>query len=203
MLKCVDFFFWDCVCFGSVEPYPSEALRAELCVKLGLTDRQMKMWFCHRRVKDKKTMLAAAAAEKLQSKLHPVSAPMGEGVEQIKVADVMHDRGLATGLRPIGHLESQRVVYGMMALPMMRAVLPATESSSYYESHQTIKELRAIAFVERQLGEPLRENGPILGMEFDSLPPAAFGSPIGKLGFLTAFAFHVPKFCRALCKGLM
>jgi hypothetical protein len=40
-------------------------------------------------------------------------------------------------------------------------------------------ELRAIACVEAQLGEPLREDGPILGMEFDPLPPDAFGEPIG------------------------
>jgi hypothetical protein len=33
--------------------------------------------------------------------------------------------------------------------------------------------------VEAQLGEPLREDGPILGMEFDPLPPDAFGTPIG------------------------
>jgi hypothetical protein len=40
-------------------------------------------------------------------------------------------------------------------------------------------ELRAIACVEDQLGEPLREHGPILGVEFDTLPPDAFGAPIG------------------------
>ena len=49
----------------------------------------------------------------------------------------------------------------------------------YYESPQSILELRAIACVEAQLGEPLREDGPILGVEFDSLPPDAFGAPIG------------------------
>ncbi|MFS7965424.1 putative transcription factor homeobox-WOX family [Helianthus anomalus] len=30
-------------------------LRAELSVQLGLTDRHLQMWFCHRRLKDRKT----------------------------------------------------------------------------------------------------------------------------------------------------
>ena len=51
----------------------------------------------------------------------------------------------------------------------------------YYESPQSILEHRAIACVEAQLGEPLREDGPILGIEFDPLPPDAFGAPIGKV----------------------
>ncbi|CAM8958846.1 unnamed protein product [Rhodiola kirilowii] len=47
-------------------------------------------------------------------------------------------------------------------------------------SHQRLSwKCGAIAFVEAQLGEPLREDGPILGMEFDPLPPDAFGAPLG------------------------
>ncbi|KAB1227993.1 hypothetical protein CJ030_MR1G022980 [Morella rubra] len=38
----------------AVEAYPSEALGAELLAKLGLSDRQLQMWFCHRRSKDRK-----------------------------------------------------------------------------------------------------------------------------------------------------
>jgi len=36
------------------DPYPNEATRVELSVNLGLTDRQLQMWFCHRRLKDRK-----------------------------------------------------------------------------------------------------------------------------------------------------
>ncbi|KAJ1387957.1 Homeobox-like domain superfamily [Sesbania bispinosa] len=162
----------------AVEAYPSEALRAELSEKLGLSDRQLQMWFCHRRLKDRK---AVSTDKKLQNDPPPASAPLGECVEQIPVADVSHERSLASGLKPFGHLDSRRVMPrpGMMVIPRMGAGLHAMESSSYYEPHQAIEELRAIAFVERQLGEPLREDGPILGMEFDSLPPGAFGAPIG------------------------
>ncbi|RZC61999.1 hypothetical protein C5167_023743 [Papaver somniferum] len=40
------------------------------------------------------------------------------------------------------------------------------------ELHQEI-----ITLVESKLGEPLREDGPILGMEFDPLLLGAFGAP--------------------------
>ena len=43
--------------------------------------------------------------------------------------------------------------------------------------------------MEAQLGGTLREDGPILGMEFDPLPPDAFGAPIGKFGFFFLLAF--------------
>ncbi|KAE8714977.1 hypothetical protein F3Y22_tig00110187pilonHSYRG00357 [Hibiscus syriacus] len=41
-------------------------------------------------------------------------------------------------------------------------------------SSRGMMELRAIACVEAQLGQPLRDDGPILGMEFDPLRPDAF-----------------------------
>lgn len=67
-----------------------------------------------------------------------------------------------------------------MAVPRIGADMSAMKR--YYEPQQSITELRAIAFVEAQLGEPLREDGPILGMEFDPLPPDAFGAPLGIFG---------------------
>ncbi|CAJ2642212.1 unnamed protein product [Trifolium pratense] len=147
----------------AAESYPSEAIRAELSVKLGLSDRQLQMWFCHRRQKDKK---AAPVMVKKEVDVALTSAPFEEGVR--------HDHGLVSVLRPIGNVDSPQFVAqrGMMAFPRMMA-LPAMDSSSYHESHRTIQELRVAAFVERQLGEPLREDGPILGMEFDSPPPGS------------------------------
>jgi hypothetical protein len=145
------------------------------------------MWFCHRRQKDRK---ATPVVVKNEVALTPVQ--FEEGVEQIPVPDVRHhDHGLVSVLRPIGHVDSPRFVaqeHGLMAFPRMME-LPAMDSSSYLESHRTIQDLRVVAFVERQLGAPLREDGPILGMEFDSPPPGAFGGRLGKLGFL--IAIHV------------
>ncbi|KAL5096749.1 hypothetical protein RYX36_001076 [Vicia faba] len=85
-----------------METYLSEATRVEL------SDRQLQMWFCHRRLKDKE----------LPSKKLP----------------------------------------------------PSPDSAT--------DELRAVACVEAKLGEPLREDGPIPGIEFDPLPPDAFGAPL-------------------------
>ncbi|GAU39664.1 hypothetical protein TSUD_60300 [Trifolium subterraneum] len=162
----------------AAESYPSEAMRAELSVELGLSDRQLQMWFCHRRQKDRK-----AAPVVVKKEVVLTSVPFVEGVEKIPVADVRHhDHGLASVLRPIDNVDSPRFVaqHGMMAFPRMMA-LPAMDSSSYNEPHRTIQELRAAAFVERQLGEPLREDGPILGVEFDSPPLGAFGAPLGSV----------------------
>ena len=39
-----------------MDNYPSETMRVELSEKLGLSDRQLQMWFCHRRLKDKKDL---------------------------------------------------------------------------------------------------------------------------------------------------
>ncbi|XP_050380666.1 homeobox-DDT domain protein RLT2 isoform X2 [Argentina anserina] len=110
----------------AVEQYPSESVRAELSAKLDLSDRQLQMWFCHRRLKDRKP--APAASGKRQRK----ESPAGGG-------GVVLEEG----------------------------------------AQQLIIEARAVAFVEAQLGEKLREDGPVLGLEFDPLPPDAFGSSIG------------------------
>jgi hypothetical protein len=34
--------------------YPVESVRAELSAQLNLSDKQLQMWFCHRRLKDRK-----------------------------------------------------------------------------------------------------------------------------------------------------
>lgn len=169
----------------AVETYPSETLRAELSVKLGLSDRQLQMWFCHRRLKDRKPPStkrqrkdspASAAAPALTATPSVGGEDMLVGVE----VGVEHGSGSGSGSSPFGHaVDSRRV------LPVAVGRMGADLSSSvkrYYEPPQSITELRAIAFVEAQLGEPLREDGPILGMEFDPLPPDAFGAPLGAVG---------------------
>lgn len=165
------------------ETYPSEALRAELSVKLGLTDRQLQMWFCHRRLKDRK-----APTEKRQKKraLSPAIAGSSGGIVHEKAvnnADVAKDCG--SGLSLFGNMDlqqqqqhQQRVIHKAgTAVPRISTELPSMRR--FYEPPLAISEQRAIKFVEAQLGEPLREDGPILGMEFDPLPPGAFGAPIG------------------------
>lgn len=183
MRNCAE-VFW---AMHSADAYPNEALRAELSVKLGLSDRQLQMWFCHRRLKDRK----APAAKKPQNDTLPgevTPTPVSDGVEHVIMGDARHERGSVSGLKPINYTDSRRVVPRPgMAFPRIGGGLPTMES--YYEQHQSIAELRAIAFVEAQLGGTLRDDGPILGMEFDPLPPGAFGAPIGRLVLVLVLVF--------------
>nr|AMP82916.1 chromatin assembly factor 1 subunit [Catalpa bungei] len=160
----------------SMETYPSEALRAELSVKLGLSDRQLQMWFCHRRLKDRK--VPTEKRQKKSASSSAVAGSSGGGAHEAIVnnADVAKDRGSSLSL--FGNVESQpRVAHKVgTAVPRISTELPSMRR--FYEPPLAISEQRAIKFVEAQLGEPLREDGPILGMEFDPLPPGAFGAPI-------------------------
>ncbi|XP_022764115.1 homeobox-DDT domain protein RLT2 isoform X2 [Durio zibethinus] len=143
----------------AMEMYPSEATRAELSVQLGLSDRQLQMWFCHRRLKDRK-----GPSVKRQRKYS-----MSLAGEEMGGAEAGNEHG-SGGFSLLGHeLDLRR------AVPRTGMTVPR-----YYEVPRSIVELelRAIAFVELQLGEPIRDDGPMLGMEFDPLPPGAFGAPI-------------------------
>ncbi|KAI7741603.1 hypothetical protein M8C21_026532 [Ambrosia artemisiifolia] len=168
----------------AVESYPSEQVRAELSGQLGLTDRQLQMWFCHRRLKDRKTPPVKRSKKEISA-----SAGVGEDVmasgEGLGGNEHGGSGGSGSGSSPFGPKE--RVV--SRASPVVSgsvsgrgAVASTSEMSSvkrYYEPRQpAVSEARAVAFVEAQLGERLREDGPILGMEFDPLPPGAFGAPI-------------------------
>ena len=170
-----------------METYPSETLRAELSAKLGLSDRQLQMWFCHRRLKDRKT--PPVKRPRKDSPVKVTSSAAGTPVREEMEVGNEHPSGSGSGSSPFGHvLESRRVVPRPgTAVARIGADMPPMKR--YYEPPQSISELRAIAFVEAQLGEPLREDGPILGMEFDPLPPDAFGAPIGKFDFCFSVFF--------------
>ncbi|KAK9284898.1 hypothetical protein L1049_024079 [Liquidambar formosana] len=125
------------------------------------------MWFCHRRLKDRKqppvkrprkdSPAAVAAAV--------VTTPNAIGEDMVVGGEVgnEHASGSGSGSSPFGHaVDSRRVVpRAAVAVARIGADMPAMKR--YYEPPQSITELRAIAFVEAQLGEPLREDGPILG----------------------------------------
>lgn len=156
-----------------METYPSEATRAELSEKLGLSDRQLQMWFCHRRLKDKKEVPAKKPRKGI------ALPPPGSPEDELRVGhepDYGSGSGSGSGSSPF--MESRKLGPGS-SNSRGAMVDEGPIGRRYYESPQTIMELRAIACVEAQLGEPLREDGPILGMEFDPLPPGAFGAPIG------------------------
>ncbi|KAL8151093.1 hypothetical protein V2J09_020901 [Rumex salicifolius] len=177
-----------------VETYPPEALRAELSAQLGLSDRQLQMWFCHRRLKDRKTTTTtttnnsnnnnstppsssskrARRDEALASTSAPPPLPPPPSTSAALVADDLGNEFgsvSGSGSSPLGRRGG---------VPRTGVAVPRISRGRYYEPpSQPLAEVRAIAYIEGQLGEPLREDGPAFGIEFDPLPPGAFGTPIG------------------------
>ncbi|XP_076899064.1 homeobox-DDT domain protein RLT1-like [Bidens hawaiensis] len=140
--------------------YPSEVVRAELSQSLGLTDRQLQMWFCHRRLKDKRE--------------ETVKKIVGEQMEALKSSKqelVVVDHSS----RSRSHHESgsgSDTDSSWLNEPVVR--------SKTYELTQAMVR-RLVEYVEAQLGESLRVDGPALGIEFDELPSGAFGIPKGNI----------------------
>uniref|UniRef100_A0A0E0C5V6 Homeobox domain-containing protein n=1 Tax=Oryza meridionalis TaxID=40149 RepID=A0A0E0C5V6_9ORYZ len=174
----------------AVEQYPSETLRAELSAKIGLSDRQLQMWFCHRRLKDRKPPTKRqrreeeAAAVPLMAPppvLPPPALPLSSG-ELLIGASSPYDEP------PLPPVHSRRGAGRSSAVPRLSAPdigrryyepLPVMLPPPPVASMQlTPSELRVIHSVESQLGEPLRDDGPVLGIDFDPLPPGSFGAPI-------------------------
>ncbi|KAL6848942.1 hypothetical protein ACP4OV_021525 [Aristida adscensionis] len=164
------------------DSYPNETKRAELSVKLGLTDRQLQMWFCHRRLKDRKPPAKRQLRE--EEVTIPVIAPPPVLPPPMPQSELM-----------VGAVGS----YGEPMLPSSRrgpgrsSAVPRISvpeiGRRYYEAppvilphlapvHLSRAEQQVIDSVEALIGEPLRDDGPVLGYEFDPLPPGAFGAPI-------------------------
>ncbi|PIN06555.1 Transcription factor PHOX2/ARIX, contains HOX domain [Handroanthus impetiginosus] len=157
----------------AMETYPSEATRAELSQKLDLTDRQLQMWFCHRRLKDKKEAVSMAAMKPRTSGSVGRKGLTDSPREELMTAEPASGHGsgpASASASGSGSGSGSSEFDNGDDTPMV--------PMRYYDSPRTIMERRVIACVEAQLGEPLREDGPILGVEFDELPPGAFGAPI-------------------------
>ncbi|GJM93616.1 hypothetical protein PR202_ga10185 [Eleusine coracana subsp. coracana] len=170
----------------AVEQYPSEALRMELSAKIGLTDRQLQMWFCHRRLKDRKP----PSKRQRWDEEAPVMAPppvLPLPAIPLASSDLMMGTPVPYD-EPLHHPTYPRRGAGRSSA-VARISMPDI-GRRYYDPppvllappaasmQLTPSELRLIHSVESQLGEPLRDDGPVLGIEFDPLPPGAFGAPI-------------------------
>ncbi|XP_076918162.1 homeobox-DDT domain protein RLT1-like [Bidens hawaiensis] len=142
--------------------YPSEAVRAELSQSLGLTDRQLQMWFCHRRLKDKRE--------------ETVKKIVGEQMEALKSSKqevIVADHSS----RSRSHHESGSGSESDSDSSRLNEQL--ARSKSYELTQTTVR--RLIEYVEAQLGGSLREDGPTLGIEFDEPPLGAFGITKGNV----------------------
>ncbi|XP_031487824.1 homeobox-DDT domain protein RLT2-like isoform X2 [Nymphaea colorata] len=169
------------------ENYPSEFLRAELSEKLGLTDRQLQMWFCHRRLKDRKIALKKAMKEGVDNKDSPGRDDWSGLPEQRKGGGVGGTGAAVPRIvcegpsppHPPPPPPPSALVKRYCDPPLgVPAPPPILWHHHHHHQQSSMAELHAISVVEAQLGEPLREDGPLLGIEFDPLPPDAFGRPI-------------------------
>ncbi|EPS66985.1 hypothetical protein M569_07791, partial [Genlisea aurea] len=158
----------------ATEAYPSEATRQQLSAKLSLTDRQLQMWFCHRRLKDKKEAGgtdktdAVTTAIKQRVPLSGATKGLTESFREEQAAvnpGGGHMSGFSSGSGSGSGSRSAEFDNGE-AVPVLHP--------RYHDSPRMIMERRIIACVEAQLGEPIRQDGPILGVEFDELPAGAF-----------------------------
>ncbi|KAI3800848.1 hypothetical protein L1987_28946 [Smallanthus sonchifolius] len=155
------------------EMYPCEETRAQLSESLGLTDRKLQMWFCHRRLKDKKE--------------RTVKKPVGKQMELVKSSKqelVVADRGGVGGSEHGSRSRSRHESWSRSGSgsgsesDSSRFNEPLAHSRAYVLTQQKMMVRRIIECVEAQLGESLREDGPALGIEFDELPPEPFGTSI-------------------------
>ncbi|KAI4999641.1 hypothetical protein ZWY2020_004230 [Hordeum vulgare] len=171
------------------EQYPSEAMRAELSVKIGLSDRQLQMWFCHRRLKDRKPPAKRQRRDE-EGPATPVPVPppvLPLQAMPLASTDLMMSAGSPYDEPLLPPTHSRRGAGRSSAVPRISAPdigrryyepLPVMLPPPVAPMHFRQAELRVITSVESQLGEPLREDGPLLGVDFDPLPPGAFGAPI-------------------------
>lgn len=174
------------------EKYPSEAIRARLSIQLGLSNRQLKMWFCHRRLKERKSKEEDEEPGSSDKSPQQVKeTPTHRGSTAVLPSPMY--RG-STAVFPLkkeeqlsgGSCHSQDDSAWKFRRRPEAIVEKEFDSAKRKRSRQTasnsvdpwrVSERQAIASVEAQLGEPLRWDSPCLGIEFDPLPPGAFSSP--------------------------
>lgn len=143
--------------------YPSEALRAELASQLDLSEKQLRMWFNHRRLKDRKG--------KEEDSLHVhVNTNADTNVARKKPRTEKHNILQYPGAVPVLNPSATGIHYAE------EGGFSGKRRNQPLLSKVAKLEAAAIAAVEAQLGEPLREDGPPLGLEFDPLPPGAFST---------------------------
>lgn len=151
--------------------YPSEAVRAELATRLNLSEKQLRMWFNHRRLKDRK----GKEEESLNVNV-TINADTSVARKKPK-----HTISEYPGAVPISNPSATVIQYAE------EGGFSGKRRNQAVASEMAKAEAAAIAAVEAQLGEPLREDGPPLGFEFDPLPPGAFSTNGNGHGALSLF----------------
>lgn len=209
--------------------YPTESLKAQLADEIGLSEKQVSGWFCHRRLKDKNMLkdeaygmgrqdLSSGIVQDRGSALKQDScgstkpgeykyfdpkevesrrfSALGSPVEDVMRRSrdpyvhagsniIMDNASSASTSASEGSMSPQKNPYGMESLRYSQTNNYTLANTTYmkpkgdmmgskYLNSQNEIERAAILAVKRQLGRQYREDGPQLGVKFDSLPPSGF-----------------------------
>ncbi|CAK8538674.1 unnamed protein product [Lathyrus sativus] len=189
--------------FYTEHKYPTEELKLVIAEELGLTEKQVSGWFCHRRLKDKRLSKDDGAANGRQDRSSGVIQDRGSGLGQgqdscgsskhgdyrnhfsenvsgmddtsSESSSYLQERLYPQGQGPY-ESEPSRYLASGKSLPPLKpkgAMNMGYKPSGYLKVKGEI-EHAAITAVKKQLGRNYLEDGPLLGIEFDPLPPGAF-----------------------------
>ncbi|XP_051142989.1 homeobox-DDT domain protein RLT1-like [Andrographis paniculata] len=185
--------------FYNEHKYPTEAMKAQLAESIGLTQKQVSGWFCHRRSKDK---WSAAPGKQ------PGSQDIGVGHKQdscgstkqgggdpkeFSATELTYEQGnrypqndnyttdpssdSSFSLRNVSSHQNGELLDGGVSSYVVTKNSPVgmrRPGPSGYLKVKSRVEDPSISAVKRQLGEHYRSDGPQLGVQFDPLPPRAF-----------------------------
>uniref|UniRef100_A0A7C9A8F2 Homeobox domain-containing protein n=1 Tax=Opuntia streptacantha TaxID=393608 RepID=A0A7C9A8F2_OPUST len=91
--------------FYNEHKYPTESMKAELAEKLGLTEKQVSGWFCHRRLKDKRLLKDESNTPGRQDLSGGVVQDRGSGLKQDSCSSTKPGDYMVADLREV---ESRR-----------------------------------------------------------------------------------------------
>ncbi|KAG2330783.1 hypothetical protein Bca4012_019643 [Brassica carinata] len=189
--------------FYNEHKYPSEEMKAKIAEEIGLTEKQVSGWFCHRRLKDKRSVKEDGNNIGSQDRSSVVLQDRGSVLRQDSCGSTKQ-----TDYWKPREVESQRLYDDdddddgedstsserRSSLHKNLVSSKDVESSRYVARSEHPQVMRgygfskpsgylkvkgdsenvAITAVKRQLGRQYREDGPPLGVVFDPLPPGAF-----------------------------
>lgn len=187
--------------FYTEHKYPSEEMKAKIAEEIGLTEKQVSGWFCHRRLKDKRSVKEDGNNIGSQDRSSVVLQDRGSVLRQDSCGSTKQTDHWNP--KPTREVESQRLydddgeedsTSSERRSSLHKSLVSSkdVESSRYNDHPQVMRsygfskpsgylkvkgdttENVAITAVKRQLGRQYREDGPPLGVDFDPLPPGAF-----------------------------
>lgn len=203
-------------------------MKTQFAESIGLTEKQVSGWFCHRRSKDKRLMNGDIYVTKRQERSSGVIQDHGNGhrqdscgstkqgydrnfdtrevesgrltLQECSAARITHERGdhysgyhnhtddVSSGSDSSLHNMSHHRKGDPLDVAASRSLMQKLPTdltrertrpgpSGYLKLKVQLERTATIA-VKKQLGKHYREDGPPLGVEFDTLPPGAFESSI-------------------------